>query len=40
VIDVGSGPRWVDLCRGHTPGVLSELATPMPPRERRGAARG
>lgn len=40
VIDMGSGPRWVDLCRGHTPGVLSEPATPMSPRERRGAARG
>ncbi|MGW2501853.1 hypothetical protein ACWCXL_12175 [Streptomyces sp. NPDC001588] len=28
VVDTRSGPRWVGLCRGHTPGVLSELAAP------------
>ncbi|MEU7962389.1 hypothetical protein AB0D09_02800 [Streptomyces sp. NPDC049097] len=28
VVDMGSGPRWVGLCRRHTPGVLSELAAP------------
>ncbi|MET8647366.1 hypothetical protein ABZX69_42220 [Streptomyces sp. NPDC004074] len=29
VIDTGSGSRRVGLCRGHTPGVLSELAAPI-----------
>ncbi|MGQ5655727.1 hypothetical protein ACUJ8H_37890 [Streptomyces sp. EKR5.2] len=28
VVGTTDDPRWVVLCRGHTPGVLSELAAP------------
>ncbi|MGV9650723.1 hypothetical protein [Streptomyces sp. NPDC003554] len=28
VVGTTADPRWVGLCRGHTPGVLSELAAP------------
>ncbi|GAA3808280.1 hypothetical protein GCM10022206_53360 [Streptomyces chiangmaiensis] len=40
VVDVGNGPRWVGLCRAHTPGVLSELAAPTVLGGREGAVHG
>ncbi|MBW8703098.1 hypothetical protein MBT84_26220 [Streptomyces sp. MBT84] len=40
VVDMGSGPRWVGLCRDHTPGVVSELAAPTVLGGRTGAVHG